>query len=59
MDQTKPKTKNEEIARLVKIMEEAGWQVELLRFEPRGGPFDKRPAAMHLTIKLSPLPSRS
>jgi hypothetical protein len=50
------KTKNEEIARLAMVMEKEGWQIEITRFEPVGGPFDKRPAQMSLTIKLSPLP---
>jgi hypothetical protein len=53
------KTKNEEAAHLAEILQKEGWQIEMIRFDPRGGPFDRRPAAMHLTIKLSPLPSQS
>jgi hypothetical protein len=53
------KTKNEEAARLAEILQKEGWQVDLIRFDPAGGPFHKRPAEIHLTIKLSPLPSQS
>jgi hypothetical protein len=52
-------TKNEEAARLAEILQREGWQVDTMKFEPAGGPFDKRPAQMYLTIKLSPLPSQS
>jgi hypothetical protein len=53
------KTKNEEIARLAEVVAKEGWQVDAIQFEPAGGPFDKRPAQMYLTLKLSPLSSQS